>query len=1056
MLKLQSVAISLNSMGYDKCVAVSREGTHFYFTCVYGHPRLAEKAILWDYLQQKASVIKDPWLIFGDFNQVSSSSEKLSNSISIAGADQLKDFITNADLIDVHAQGNWYTWHKGRLGEAAVWERLDKTFCNVAWLQNFPQTRVYSLASFCSDHSPMDIQQSLVNFQSPPPSLLIREKEIRKDLEDKLAKEELLWAQKARQLWLVEGDRNMKYFHAIVKKWRMINQFTKIRAADGEWTRDYFEMETLAIEYFKVVYTHQNKPQRAEIEELLDSVEVPSLNQKEKIMLAAPITHAEIEQALFLMKPDKAPGPDGLPAMFLQCFWPVVKNDLITCIKSFFDRGFILRELNQTLITLIPKNQCPEQFKDFRPISLCNVIVKIISKVLVIRMQAIMERVIAPNQNGFVKGRAISDSILLASELMTFVHKARKVKTKWCAFKLDIQKAYDKLSWDFLQAVMIKMAFPTNVIQVIMQYVTTVSYSLMLNGQQVGSFCPQRGILQGDPLSPYLFLLCSNILSCMLHKEERAKNIQGIQFDPHNCSSIKRVLEKYATLADLFNELVEKVESKLAGWKSRLLSQIGRLTLIKSVLQASPIYQLSVLPMPNKYADRIDALSTNFYWGHNNKSGIHLAAKQKLFKSRVRGGLGLRQTSLFNKALMAKQVWRVVSQPASVYSQWARAKYFSNNLELLPKKTTQPAAIWRCLDKSGSLIFDHLWWKIATGEQVPLGSRFWWPLLTNYPFQHQNVAALINSQTRTWNQPLVNQLFAPSVASNILHSPLPLCTSADSFIWKFSITGEYKVSEGYQLLSDTRHQNNPSQFFPWKYLWSLSIPSKIKNFIWRILNNALPNLTNLTRHHMQLDEICCICQRDSESLHHLFIHCTFARSIWFGSCLALRIEQFPSTDLQQCLVHWFLQAQTGNFQEVDALHVKLICLHNIWYARNKFYMEGTELSPIQTIQKIHHQYSEIRQAYARVRIQNFASHRICNSKEIGTQSLQNLDALLIWKVTKGPRKYIVLLYQQHGTFKSIALGYHSITTIVFEKQGHLQLIFSRQDCNHSVLQQDII
>ncbi|KAF7808324.1 ribonuclease H [Senna tora] len=733
------------------------------------------------------------------------------------------------------------------------------------------------------------LQESLVNFDYPPSQLLLQEKEIRKSLEDKLAKEELLWAQKARQLWLVEGDRNTKYFHSIVKKRRLINHFTRIRRMDGEWTNDYQEMEMLAVQYFNDVYTHDNRPARVEIDQLLHSLEVPSITDQERLHLEAPLTDAEIENALFLMKPDKAPGPDGLPAMFFQRFSPVVKNDLISCIKSFFDRGFILKELNQTMITLIPKNQSPEQFKDFRPISLCNVVVKIISKVLVIRMQSIMERIIAPNQNGFVKGRAIS-------------------------------------------YIMIKMAFPHKIIQVIMQCVTTVSYSLMLNGQQAGNFQPQRGIRQGDPLSPYLFLLCSNILSCMLHKEERMNKLQGIQFgrrgprishlmyaddtilffkaDPQNCSSVKKTLDTYARImsatlgaktsnklgkylgvkvdnkvnsVELYKELVEKLESKLAGWKSRLLSQSGRLTLIQSVLQSSPIYQLSVMHMPNKYADKIDALSTNFYWGHNsNKAPIHLASRKKIFRSKDKGGLGLRQTSLFNKALLAKQVWHIVSQPTSIYSKWACAKYFKCNLESPPKKTTQPSAIWKCIDKSGKLIFDNLWWSVGSGAQIPLGSKFWWPLqatLTQHSQQH-TVANMVYTNTRAWNHQLVNQLFAPHIARDILQIPLSVSNFDDRLSWKFSTSGEYKVSEGYHFLSDAGRQNNPSDFFPWKFLWSLSIPSRVKKFVWRILNDALPNLTNLKRHHMPVEEICYLCQQESESLDHIFITCPFARAIW--------------------------------------------------------------------------------------------------------------------------------------------------------------------------------
>ncbi|KAF7822054.1 reverse transcriptase [Senna tora] len=588
--------------------AISREGTEFFFTCVYGHPRLSERVVLWDFLHQKASVINSPWLIFGDFNQISSLVEKLSNSSSIVGADTLKAFLDNDALIDLHAQGN----------------------CHV-------QQQVTNL-----NEELHLIQQSLVSFDYPPLNLL-REKEVRKDLEDKLAKEEILWAQKARQLWLVEGDRNTKYFYAIVKKRRMINQFTRIRNLEGEWTQDYSQMEMLAVQYFRDVYNYENKPQREDIDQFLNSLEVPCITNEEKLSLTTPLSSEEIEHALFLMKPDKAHGPDGLPPMFFQRFWPVVKDELIASVKSFFDRGYLLKELNQTLITIIPKNQCPEQFKDFRPITLCNVIVKIISIVLVIRMQPLMQRVIAPNQNGFVKGRAISDSILLASELMTFIHKAR---ITCCAFKLDIQKAYDKLSWDFLEAVLIKMAFP--------------------------------------------------------HQEEKDKNIQRIQFDRRgprishlmyaddtilffkadnqNCNSVRQVLGKYATLvghvlnkdksivifspnthrhfkrtlantlganisnklgkylgvrvdnrvnsADLLKELIEKMEQKFAGWKSRLLSRSGRLTLIKYVLQSSPIYQISVKPIPKAYANRIDALSTNFYWGHHdNNSKMHLAPK---------------------------------------------------------------------------------------------------------------------------------------------------------------------------------------------------------------------------------------------------------------------------------------------------------------------------------------------------------------------------------------------------------------------------------------------
>lgn len=165
----------------------------------------------------------------------------------------------------------------------------------------------------------------------------------------------------------------------------------------------------------------------------------------------------------------------------------------------------------------------PQTIRDFRPISLCNVFQKIVSKVIVNRLQPILQDLIAPAQSGFVKGRNINDNIFLASELMHYIHKAKKLKTRWCAFKLDISKAYDRLSWQFIEYVLTRMLFPLHWIQLLKQCYSTVRYTLLFNGHFAGSFIPQRGVRQGDPLSSYLFLLCSNVLSCLLLNLEQKK-----------------------------------------------------------------------------------------------------------------------------------------------------------------------------------------------------------------------------------------------------------------------------------------------------------------------------------------------------------------------------------------------------------------------------------------------------------------------------------------------------------------------------------------------------
>ncbi|KAF7824263.1 ribonuclease H [Senna tora] len=963
MLDLKIAATRLTNMGYDKHTGTSVEGksggTVFQFTCVYGHPKVSERGILWNYLHQKSQQTEYPWIIMGDFNQVSSASEKLSNCVTINGVDQFRNFMDSSAMIDLLAQGNWYTWHNGRLGDAAVWERLDKCLCNVSWLENYPHTRVVSLASFCSDHSPLVVNMYECIPYRPRPFRF-----------------EAMWLldeaceKVVRDAWLVNKRGSLAYI--------LVSKCREVKSKLKEWNYAHFG--------------HVQK-QITNLNEELDHIQrmlVHFNDPPHDLLIRESNVRKELEDKL-------------------------AKEEIMWAQKA--------RQL------------CPQQLKDFRPISLCNVVVKIISKILVLRLQSIMERDISPNQNGFVKGRAILDSILLASELMTSIHKERKVKTSWCAYKLDIQKAYDKISWEFLELVMISMGFPQRVIQVIMQCVSTVSYALMLNGQKTGVFHPQRGLRQGDPMSPYLFLLCSNVLSCMLHKAERDRKLQGIRFgrrgptithlmyaddtilffkaDPNNCDTIRQLLDNYAWISgqvlnkdksyiifspntsthfksslpnilgahtsnklgkylgvqvdarinseDAFKEMMDKIESKLTGWKAKLLSQSARLTLVNSVLQSFPIYQLSVLPLPQKYANRLDAISSNFYWGmRNNKNAIHLAPKAMIFNRKDKGGLGLRQSALVNKALLAKQVWRIFNQSNNMYSQWSRAKYFNNNLEAAPKKTSQPAAVWKCIDKAGKIIWDHLWWKIGNGEAVKLGSRFWWtPNLTNQFHNstlHQPIKQFINSEMGTWKVDALQQCFTSDVVKDIISTPISLCNSHDSLIWKFSAKGEYSVSEGYQLLSSNGNDILSVDLFPWKFLWSLSMPSKIQNFIWRIVTDALPNLVNLKRHHLQVDETCQLCGLQNETLDHVFLHCSFARAVWFGSSLSIRTEDFAPSSIVECLTTWFNQSQN---EDHKVLHLKLLLLQSIWHTRNKFYMEGKVAMPLITIRRAQQQWLEM-------------------------------------------------------------------------------------------------
>ncbi|GJV98361.1 RNA-directed DNA polymerase, eukaryota, reverse transcriptase zinc-binding domain protein [Tanacetum coccineum] len=678
-----------------------------FVSFVYAKNSEKDRKPLWKNLADHCLVVNnEPWVVLGDFN-VTLNVDESSNSFGVIDKDMdvFRKVLFDLCLDDIISYGMFYTWTQKRMNPSSgILRKLDRVLGNPSFLTSYDSCFAKFLPYMTSDHCPAlivypDIKSTkpksfrFMNFLADKPEFLttvknnwgievngfrmfvltkrlknmkrymrnlnrvngnvfdkvkvlrvelkrvqtsldkepdnihLREEEYVycKAYKEAMCDEEKVLRQKTKIQWLKDGDQNSAYFHNSLKGRIFKSRIEEVYDAQG----NKYVGDTIAS---KFVEHFQNflgfKDEVFPIEDL-DGLFIKKLDSQCADSMVRPVLDDEIKHAMF-------------------------SSDVCAAVKEFFASSKLLGEFNANLISLVPKLKTPLKITDYRPIACGNVVYKCISKVIFNRLKEGLGSIIDCNQSAFIPRRQISDNILLAQEFVNgYSCKGGALK---CAFKVDIEKAYDTVSWEFLKTALIKFGFHASMIKWIMVCLTTASFSICINGAVHGFFKGKRGLRQGDPMSPRIkltYLCFADDLLMLCHG------------DLISASILRRALDEFSRGFFPVRYL------RILDWRNKSLSLAGKLQLIASVLSSLHVYWACMFILPVFVCDSIDKLLKNFVWSKDDSGkGIASVAWKDVCRPKEQRGLGLKYVRVMNHALMVKHLWNIASKKDSLWVKW--------------------------------------------------------------------------------------------------------------------------------------------------------------------------------------------------------------------------------------------------------------------------------------------------------------------------------------------------------------------------------------------------
>ncbi|CAN6690416.1 unnamed protein product [Malus baccata var. baccata] len=890
----------------DVCFCLEDSLSWVRCTFVYGTPYRREKLDFWNWMSNYFGPTDIPWLCGGDFNEFVWDHEKSGGaSVLYNRPGYLHNFLNAAALVDLGFNGPKFTWRGMRYGNL-VKERLDRAAANVLWQNLWPHTSVLHETAICSDHCPIVVLSQpaarrgkrLFCFEA----FWAKEDDCRAlvakcwgspgrgrwidswNLKLSICKSHLIsWSRNKfnrRGLEIEElvqqldslqhhWEDNAKEIHVVsncidqLREQEELYWMQRSRDMDGSWVDDSRRVSALVEEHFKSLYTSVGCRDWGDILNCLE----PLVSELMNTDLIKPVSEEEIKVAVHQMGGLKAPGPDGFQGIFYHSFWDIIVAEVNGLVMDFMQGVGNARSLNSTYIVLIPKVPHPESVSQYRPISLCNFSFKILSKVLANRLQPLLPLLISPMQNAFIADRQIQENLGLAHELFHFM-KLRKSQQKFeMCVKLDMQKGYDRVEWDFLEAVLLKLGFCRGWTNLVMNCVRTVQFAILLNGQPGNWFSPSCGLRQGDSLSLYLFIMVSDVLSRSIQRGVEDGRLGGILMHPRGpCIShlffaddtlicLQANLRNGKNIMHILNKYCLASGQMMNSHKSSVY--FGRNTPDQVRSQLGSLLGMPVVSDPGVY------LGLPAIWGRSKRSSLAFV------KGRVMGKIqGWKQSALSfaGKEVLLKAVVQAIPTypmnlfkfPAAICKDldsmsagflWGdyggQKRIHWVNWDTLGRPKSEGGLGFRNFQDFNDALLVKQCWRLMLNP-----NSLWAQTLKARYFPHYS---FLDAKSKSWDIDFLRP-FIPEVEINaILDIPLRHCSNRDRLVWTASRSGIYSVREGYHWIHSSRGQLGvPDSGVPsslgtsvWKAIWQTNAPPKICHFLWRAAREALATVGGL-------------------------------------------------------------------------------------------------------------------------------------------------------------------------------------------------------------------